>query len=133
MTVRVTNAESGQPIRGATVTASAKMTVPHVMTFPAWPLSEQAPGTYQARVDFLMPADWTMTVNVSGANVAEASATYRTSPSTAAGVPVSLSQPGRRDLERPWLYPLAALACVGGVLLLSRGLGRARRPREAGK
>lgn len=73
LTVRLTDVDSGKPVAGATVIASAEMTSPQVMRTSPWQLAELSPGLYRARVRFPMPADWSVSVGASGDDVVAAS------------------------------------------------------------
>jgi hypothetical protein len=74
LTVRLTDLDSGEAIEGASVSAFAQMTSPHVMRTAPWALAEQEPGLYQGRVRFLMPASWLVRVRVDGTEVVPATA-----------------------------------------------------------
>jgi hypothetical protein len=74
LTVRPTDLDSGEPISGATVTASAGMTRPHVMTTQSSRLRQTGAGTYEARLSLLMAGDWTIRIGVTGKDVVSASA-----------------------------------------------------------
>lgn len=95
LTVRLTDADGGTPVSGATVEAAAEMTSPHVMRTVPWALPEVEPGVYRARVRFLMPASWVVRIDVTGEDVVPASAELRVDivdeePAGAAGA----AQPG---------------------------------------
>lgn len=77
LTVRLTDRDGGGPIEGASVSAFAQMTRPHVMRTAPWELSEREPGVYAARIQFLMPARWLVRIDVEGSEVVPASAELR--------------------------------------------------------
>jgi hypothetical protein len=74
LTVRLTDLDSDEPISGATVTASAEMTRPHVMTTQPSRLRQTKTGMYEARLSLFMAGDWTIRVDVTGKDVVSASA-----------------------------------------------------------
>ena len=74
ITVRLTDIDQGTPVSGATVTAAAEMTDPHVMRAAPWRLDETTPGVYRARVRFPMAADWSVRIDVTGEKVIAATA-----------------------------------------------------------
>lgn len=73
LTVRLTDLDSGKPISGATVTASAGMTRPHVMTTQPSRLRQTGAGMYKARLSLFMAGDWTIRIGVTGKDVESAS------------------------------------------------------------
>lgn len=141
--VRLTDIDSGKPVRGATVLATAEMNAPHLMRLAPWALSETAAGLYRARVRFAMPARWTVAIAVSGARVVTARSSLgvtiergaAAAPPTAAGAPDLASLPTRledklsdRDyltMAVLWLHGLAALGWIVGVLVMLVALGAA--------
>ena len=59
--VRLTKA--GKPVRGATVVASAKMSLPgHVMTMAGVRLRQRGAGIYKGTIRFVMLGRWRITV-----------------------------------------------------------------------
>ncbi len=55
---------SGVPLRGATVTAQATMTCPHLMPQLGRPLREESDGTYRGNYDLIMPGQWAISIVV---------------------------------------------------------------------
>lgn len=139
--VRLTDVDSGKPVRGATVLASAEMSEPHLMRIAPWRLSETAAGMYRARVRFVMPARWTVSIAVSGERVVAArSSMQATVERSRVGTPPS--EPATPDLQPLptrledelsdrdyltmailWLHGLAALGWIVGVLVMIVALG----------
>ena len=72
LTVRLTDLDTGEPVTGATVSATAEMVDPHLMRLAPWQLPEGKPGIYRARVQFVMPGNWEATISASGTNVVSA-------------------------------------------------------------
>ena len=136
VTVRLTDLDSGEPVRGAIVTAAAEMASPHAMRIAPWGLAEESPGVYQARVRFAMPATWTLSVNVSGEDVVAASSRLpvkiergtSVAPPPAEGVPDLTTLPTRLEDEITqqdiatmvmlWLHGIAALGWILGVVAM---------------
>ncbi len=151
-TVRLTDIDSGEPVTGATVTAAAEMTDPHLMRLAPWPLAESKPGIYRARVQFVMPGKWALTIGVTGSDVVPASARLSFEikpPAGGLGPPISapalIGAPppagqapglqtlptrleeaiGNRDILTMailWLHGLAALGWIVGVLVMAVAL-----------
>jgi YtkA-like len=130
LTVRLKDA-NGAPISGASVTATATMTTPHLMSTPPWHLHPAGRGVYKAQVFFAMLANWTVTVRASGRNVAPSSSK----------VAVDTFPPKQR-VSKPALAPtkgghIAAEVLAGGVALVLAGVltlawRRKRLPFSAG-
>ena len=72
VTVKLTDIDGGEPVSGATVTVAAAMTDPHLMRLAPGELAETEPGIYQARVRFVMPAAWELTIEATGDDVVAA-------------------------------------------------------------
>lgn len=143
LTVRLIDIDSGKPVRGATVVATAEMSEPHLMRLVPWELGETTAGLYRARVRFAMPARWTVAIAVSGAGVVAARSSLRVTiqrgataaPPAAAGAPDLATLPTRLDDELSdrdyltmavlWLHGLSALAWIVGVLVMLVALGTA--------
>ena len=152
VTVRLTDVDRGGPVTGATVTAAAEMIDPHLMRLAPWPLAEGKTGIYRARVQFVMPATWALTIAVTGNDVVPASARLSLEikvPAGGLGPPISapalIGAPpptgqtpglqtlptrleesiGNRDiltLAMLWLHGLSALGWIAGVLLMAVAL-----------
>lgn len=143
LNVRLTDIDSGKPVSGAAVFATAEMSAPHLMRLAPWELSETAAGLYRARVRFAMPARWTVTIAVSGKRLVAARSNLpvtvergaAAAPPTAAGAPDLASLPTRLEDELTdrdyltmavlWLHGIAALGWIVGVLLMLVALGTA--------
>lgn len=75
VTATVVDADSGTPVEGADVVAEATMSVPHFMQTLPWKLEPSSrPGVYVGTIRYPMPADWKLTVKISGPGVLEATA-----------------------------------------------------------
>ena len=152
LTVRLTDVDSGDPVTGATVTAAAEMIDPHLMRLAPWPLAAGKPGIYRARVQFVMPAKWALTIAVTGSDVVPASARLTVEikpPAGGLGPPISapalIGAPppagqapglqtlptrleeaiGNRDILTMailWLHGLSALGWIAGVVLMAVAL-----------
>jgi hypothetical protein len=139
LTVRLTDLDSGKPISGATVTASAAMGSPHAMQTLPGRLQQTGPGLYRARLGLFMAATWTVTIDVSGPNVVAARAELpvrvafgSTSGSTSTegsgltNLPTTLEDTltGRDYLTMAvlWLHGLAAMGWIIGVLVMTLAL-----------
>lgn len=140
LTVQLTDLDSGEQVRGATVTAAAEMTSPHLMKTSAWSLAETSAGTYEARVKFPMAASWEISVEVTGEKVVAASSRFPvqieqgagTPPPASAGVPDLTTRPtqledelGRRDIASMavlWTHSVAALGWIVGVIAMAIAL-----------
>jgi hypothetical protein len=141
LNVRLTDIDSGKPVRGATVVATAEMSEPHLMRLAPWQLSETAAGLYRARVRFAMPARWTVSITVSGEQVVAARSSLQATvergaaaaPPVAPGAPDLAPLPTRLEDELSdrdyltmavlWLHGLAALGWIVGVLVMLVALG----------
>jgi hypothetical protein len=135
---RLTDADDGDPIDGATVQASASMTSPHPMRLAPVTLSQTGAGTYSGRLLFAMPAVWTVRIDVSGADVTTASSTLRTRVSLTAATGTSgektlgttvedtLSGTDYRTMAVLWIHGLASMSWVLAVLVMAVAL--ATRP-----
>lgn len=143
LTVELADADGGAPVPGATVVATARMTSPHIMRMAPWALPQTKPGTYRARIRFLMPADWEIDISVTGDAVVEATSTLpveirrsapageaQSEPAIAdpAGDPALTVLPARvedaissRDIWTMillWVHGLASVGWILGVLLM---------------
>lgn len=135
VTVRVTDVDGGDPIRGASLIAVAEMTASHTMRLAAWTLRETEPGRYRAQVRFPMRADWRLSLRASGSNLVTATSTLpvdleETAPAAPppGATPDLTSLPTRieDDLARRdflsmfslWLHALSAMAWIIGVVVL---------------
>ena len=158
LTVRLTDLDSGDVIEGAEVSAFAQMTRPHVMRTAPWALTERKPGTYRARVQFLMAADWDVRIDVRGSDVVAATSELPieiTRVESAGGDPAaggldsaqgdgSALTPLPTQLDEAitsrdaasiailWLHGLAAVAWVVGVLVMVVALGTSPGPLAEG-
>lgn len=147
LSIQLSDLDSGRPVRGARVVASAEMTRPHVMRIGRWRLREGSSGVYVARVRFAMAASWTVTVEVSGPGVVAARSRLpiriepgATAPAPPAGaldvapLPTELEDElAGTDLERMavlWLHGLAALGWIVGVVVMALALST--RPDSSG-
>jgi len=117
VTVRLTDVDGGEPVPGATVTATAEMTDPHLMRLAPWPLTETEPGVYQARVQFVMPAPWELTIEASGNDVVGATSRL-TVDIEPAGAPLGppISQPAPVGAPPPAGGETPALTLLPTVL-----------------
>ena len=136
LTVRLTDLDGGGPISGATVTATASMPSPHVMRLAPWDLPPVEAGVYRARVRFVMPADWKVSIDVSGDAVVAASSTLEVPIESGAGeVPESSGVavlPTRladdvtgRDVWTIvvlWLHAISAVGWIVGVIVMAAAL-----------
>jgi YtkA-like len=136
LTVRLTDLDSGDPIPGATVTASAHMTRPHVMTTLPSRLRQAGTGVYEARLSLLMPGDWTIRIGVTGKDVVPASAELPVKVRVASGSGGSGGDvtplPTRLDdtltdrdyvtMAVLWIHGLAAMGWIVGVLAMALAL-----------
>jgi uncharacterized membrane protein len=68
LSVRLTDRDSGDPVRGATVVAVGEMPG-HGMETPRVRLSEVRPALHRARITFLAAGDWQIRITVSGRKV----------------------------------------------------------------
>ena len=75
LTVRLTDADSKKPLKGATVTALAEMRDIEGMQTRRIRLSEVRPALYRARLTFPHEGAWRVRVSVSGKKVVKASGT----------------------------------------------------------
>ena len=113
ITVRLTDVDRGTSVSGATVTAAAEMTSPHLMRVAPWQLAETAPGVYRARVRFVMPASWELTIEASGENVVSATSRLPVEIE-AAGAPVGAPPPGGDEAPELTTLPTVLEDSVGG-------------------
>ena len=143
--VRLTDADSGDPIPGAAVTVYADMTRPHRMHTDRVQLRERKAGTYSATLQFLMPGRWTIHIDAGGPDVVGATAELPTKVELVeSGSPEATSPPSdggaadvrvlptrvddvvtRDDALRMlslWLHSLAALGWIVGVLVMAVAL-----------
>ena len=139
--VRLTDLDSGKPIRGATVEVKTHMTSPHVMTLLPRTIPESSrPGVYRLPYTFVMPGDWKADFEVSGAKVVGAKASLNVPVSVAAssgsqitpGQPAPAVLPTRLETkvtERDWVtmfmlwvHGLAAMGWIIGVVAMTIAL-----------
>lgn len=136
LTVRLRDLDSGDPVSGATVAASAKMAVPHVMQTLPQKLPQAGPGLYRAPITFFMAGQWTVSIDVSGDEVVAASAqlpvrvalgstTRPTEPGPTA-LPTrlddSLTDRDYLTMAVLWVHGLAAMGWILGVLVMALAL-----------
>ena len=137
LVVRLTDVDSGNPIGGATVSASASMTQPHPMQLVPSPLRQTGLGTYTGRLLLPMPAVWTIKIDVKGDDVVSASSSLRTRTQVV-GKPVSTPAPPIESLPTLiddsltsgdflrmavlWSHGLAATGWILGVLVMAVAL-----------
>jgi hypothetical protein len=62
--IRVTDKESGTPLRDANVKVRAEMICPHLMPLMERNLRESASGTYKGDYNLIMPGHWTIYITV---------------------------------------------------------------------
>jgi hypothetical protein len=138
LTVRLTDVDDGDPISGATVTASAAMTTPHEMSTLPGRLRQTGTGVYQARLSLFMPGKWTVHIGVEGKDVVPASAELPVKIGLGSGSGSTSTPPGLTTLptrledkltERDyltmavlWIHGLAAMGWIIGVLVLALAL-----------
>jgi hypothetical protein len=134
--VRLTDLDSGEPVTGATVTATASMSDPHAMQLAPWELSERSPGVYGARVRFVMAAHWTLGIQVSGPEVVGASSNLAVdiapgaalAPASGGPAPLptrlntSVTDRDVLSIVVLWLHAISASAWILGVLLMAIAL-----------
>jgi YtkA-like len=140
--VRLTDLDSGKPIRGATVEVKTQMTSPHVMTLLPRTIPESSrPGIYRLPYTFVMPGDWKADFQVSGKKVLGAKATLDVPvAATTAGSgsqtipnqPAPAVLPTRLEAkvtERDWVtmfmlwvHGLAAMGWIIGVVAMTIAL-----------
>jgi hypothetical protein len=139
--VRLTDLDSGKPIRGATVEVKTEMTRPHLMTLLPRTIPESSrPGVYRLPYTFVMPGDWRADFEVSGKKVIGAKASLDVPVAVAAssggqtspGQPAPAVLPTRLETkitERDWVtmlmlwvHGLAAMGWIIGVVLLTIAL-----------
>ena len=139
LVVRLTDVDSREPISKAIVTAAASMTRPHAMQLAPQRVPETRAGTYEARVQLVMPAVWTIRIAVTGEDVVAASATLRAkvgrSPSGSAEPPAApvttlptqieatLVRSDYTTMAVLWIHSLAAMGWIVGVLVMLLALG----------
>jgi YtkA-like len=141
LVVRLTDLDSGKPIRGATVDVKTTMTRPHFMTLLPRTIPESSrPGVYRLPYTFVMPGDWKAEFEVSGKKVVGAKASLDVPVAVAAGTgsraapnqPAPAVLPTRLETkvtERDWLtmlmlwvHGLAAMGWIIGVVVLTIAL-----------
>ena len=135
--VRLVDADSGEPVRGARVEVTAEMTRPHVMRLAPWRLPERGDGTYRALVRFPMAAEWTLEIDAEGNKLVPARATTTrvvsaepsrpaTGTATAAPLPTVVDdRVNERDVVTMvalWLHSISALGWIVGVLVMALAL-----------
>lgn len=138
LSVRLVDVDGREPIEGAQVAAGLVMRSPHVMRLVPQRLREARPGTYRARLRFLMPARWRVEIDVSGPSVRTAQASLDVSLEGGAGSTPSGGAPGvvlpteiddslaRSDAVSIlvlWLHALAAGTWMIGVVAMVVALG----------
>jgi hypothetical protein len=140
LVVRLTDLDSGEPIRGATVEVKTQMTRPHFMTLLPRTIPESSrPGVYRLPYTFVMPGEWKAEFQVSGKKVVGAKATL--------DVPVAVSAPANqfspnqpppavlptrleaKVTDRDWLtmfmlwiHGMAAMGWIIGVVVMTIAL-----------
>jgi hypothetical protein len=152
--VRLTDADSREPITRADVRVTAEMSRPHAMRLAPWRLPGVGRGVYRARVRFAMPAEWTLRIAVGGRDVVPARGTIRVRVvrREAVATPVAsgplralptrledrLTDRDYLSMALLWLHSVSALGWIVGVLamvlalsarpaVLAEGLRRAVR------
>jgi hypothetical protein len=139
--VRLTDLDSGKPIRGATVEVKTQMTRPHLMTLLPRTIPESSrPGVYRLPYTFVMPGEWEAEFQVSGAKVIGAKASLDV-PVAVAGSSGTQAAPGQpapavlptrleaKVTERDWVtmfmlwvHGLAAMGWIIGVVVMTIAL-----------
>ena len=142
LVVRLTDLDSGDPIRGATVKVKTEMTRPHLMTLLPRTIPEsRTPGVYRLPYTFVMPGDWNANIEVSGAKVVGAKADLDVPIALSSGQGQGESQPGQpapaalptrletKVTERDWvtmlmlwIHGLAAMGWILGVVVMTIAL-----------
>jgi hypothetical protein len=139
LVVRLTDADSGDPIEGATVTAAPSMSVPHTMQLAPQQVPSTGVGTYAGKLQFLMPAVWTVRIGVSGQKVVSASASLHAriglfssgSSQTVTSAPVATLPTRVEAVLTPtdyltmtvlWIHGLAAMGWILGVIVMAVAL-----------
>jgi YtkA-like len=142
LVVRLTDLDSGDPIRGATVKVKTEMTRPHFMTLLPRTIPEsRTPGVYRLPYTFVMPGDWKATIEVSGAKVVGAKAdldvpvalsSTKGQGEPAPSEPAPAALPTRLETkvtERDWLsmfmlwvHGLSAMGWIIGVVVMTIAL-----------
>ena len=136
LTVRLTDLDSGDPVSGANVTASAAMTRPHVMTTQPTRLRSAGKGRYKARLSLFMAGDWTIRIGVTGDDVVAARAELPVkirlaSPGSGGGGDVTplptllddtLADRDYLTMAVLWVHGLAAMGWIIGVLVMALAL-----------
>lgn len=135
--VRLTDADSGDPVRGARVEVVAEMTEPHLMRLAPWLLAEARDGVYRARVRFPMAADWALTIEAGGSAVVPARATtsrrvsaepVQAPSGAAAPVPLPtvledrLAERDYLSMASLWLHSVSAFGWIVGVVAMALAL-----------
>lgn len=137
VSVRLTDADDGDAIEGATVTVAASMERPHPMSLAPEPLSSAGSGKYEGRIQLVMPAVWTLKIAATGKNVVPASATVRTNATLSSSESTTT---GSRPAVLPtriearlvgsdfvtmavlWIHGLASMGWILGVLVMTIAL-----------
>lgn len=133
LVVRLTDLDSKSPVSGATVTARAQMTEPHLMTLVRRTIPEVTPrGTYRLPYTFAMPGDWKLELEVTGPRVVRARATLAVPIQATGPAPHTTTLATRLDTkvtERDWLsmlmlwlHSLAAVGWIVGVVVMGIAL-----------
>ena len=140
LTVRLVDTDSGEPITGAVVRASAEMASPHLMRTVPVAIGPRGGGVYRDRIRFPMSGEWAVDVSVSGDQVVAASARLPAQritfgaleqPSVApVATPAVLETQIEDSLTRRdyvsmamlWIHSLAALGWIVGVLVMAVAL-----------
>jgi len=116
------------------VTAAASMQRPHAMELAPVPLAEAGGGSYTGDLALVMPAVWTVRIDVSGGHVQAASASLRTratltgsaTPSGETPLPTTIEDTlARQDYANMavlWIHGLASMGWILGVLVMALAL-----------
>jgi hypothetical protein len=96
LTVRLRDADDGDPVPGADVTAAPGMTEPHIMELAPVPVPNVHAGVYRAPLRFIMPGRWTVRIAVGGPKVVSADAS----------LPVTVAAGAAAAIQPPALVPL---------------------------
>lgn len=140
LSVQLVDADSGEPISGAVVSASGEMSSPHLMRTVSVTIRARGSGVYRDQLRFPMPGDWAVDITVGGEQVVEASARLppqriaaevtESPPLTPTAEPRVLTTRiedslGRRDyvsMAMLWIHSLAALGWIVGVIVMAIAL-----------
>lgn len=134
LTIKLTDVDDGDPIRGAVVSVAAEMTTPHVMRLIPQDLREASTGTYRGRYSFIMRGDWTLDIEVTGKKVVRATARLpiKLGSVAATGGAQTTVLPTRLETNVTgrdfltmfmlWAHGLAAMGWVIGVVAMTIAL-----------